>query len=97
MKCRLTGCSSKIICHTYNDSFQDSGDESKEEEWVEKVVRTSEEACAHETCEKAGRTHSGPNQDEYRPKNDVSHEKQGIGFYVLAGMHKSLTLGCHGD
>lgn len=57
-------------------SGSDSGDESSEEEWVEKVVCTSEETSARETCKKAGTSHSGPNQDEYRPKNDVSPEKQ---------------------
>jgi hypothetical protein len=58
-------------------SFQDSGDESKEEEWVEKVVCTSEETSVHKTCEKACTSHSGPSQDEYRPKSDIVQDKQG--------------------
>jgi len=61
-------------------SFQDSGDESKEEEWVEKDVCTSEEASAHKTLEKACTSYSGPSQDEYRPKSDVLQDKKGTGF-----------------
>jgi len=56
-------------------SFQDSGDESKEEEWVEKVVCTSEEASAHKTWEKACTS-----QDEYKPKSDVLQDKKGTDF-----------------
>ena len=61
-------------------SFQDSGDESKDEEWVEKVVCTSEEASAHKMCEKACTSYSGPSQDEDRPKSDVLQDKKGTGF-----------------
>lgn len=65
-------------------SFQDSGDESKEEEWVEKVVRTSEEAAAQKTCEKACTSHSGASQDEYRPKSDVLQDKKGTDFLCFS-------------
>jgi len=80
MKLRLTGYSSKIIVIPIMISFQDSGDESTDEEWVEKVVRTSEETSAHKTCEKACASHSGPSQDECRPKSDVLQDKKGTGF-----------------
>jgi hypothetical protein len=82
MKCRLTGFNLKVVCPTHNAySFQDSGDESEDEdEWVEKVVGTAE-PFADKTCEKvmtAGKSHSGENQDEYGLKTSVLQEKQGI-------------------
>jgi hypothetical protein len=77
-------------------SFQDSGDESKEGEWVEKVVCTSEEASAYKTCEKECTSHAGPSQDEYRPKSDVLQDKQGTGF-LCSSRGSSWMPGCHGD
>jgi hypothetical protein len=65
--------------------FQDSANESEEEdEWVEKVIGTSE-PFADNTCESvtAGKSHLGPSQVESRLKTDDSQEKQGIICFVL--------------
>lgn len=80
------GLNPKIICPAYDAySFQDSANESEEEdEWVEKVIGTSEH-LADETCETvtAGKSHLGPSQVENWLKTDVSEEKQGIVCFVL--------------